>query len=230
MKYPFPWTFLLTLIAAPCVLGGTPDTPTTMERMRPGIAAGMGVEYLSPRDIVDMINSAGFHPRERQPEFHAGVNFFGAGFVPLTGDWMLKVEYAYVLNTYNIDSQFGPGEFTMKAHLPTIILHYIFVDEGLYNLSAGAGMGYHFGELSVSYSTLVDSYTATGPGGLLELQGNTAIGEDLFVHLGVQARWEGIGELRNGIAGAAPGINAQGDPARMGWFSVGARIGMSYYF
>ncbi len=229
--HSFRCTLLLAILVVPYALAGTPETPATVERMRPGIAAGMGVEYLSPRDVVDMINGA-FRPTTRVPEFHAGVNFFGAGFVPLSSDWMLKIEYAYLLNTYNIiyniAGAYGPGEFTMKVHMPSLILHRMLVDEGLYNVSAGLGLGYHFGELYVNNSSLMDSYTAAGAGGVLELQGNTAMSEDLFVHLGVQARWEFIGELRNAVD-KSPGINAQGDPARMGWFSVGARIGMSYY-
>jgi hypothetical protein len=204
------------------------QTPPHADPGRPGVAGGMGVEYLAPHDIVDMING-NYRPVTRQPEFHAGVNFFGAGFIPLSPNWMLKIEYTYLLNTYNFSGVFGPGEFTMEGHLPTVILHYVLADEGLYNLSAGGGLGYHFGTLSTKYGTLIDTYNATGIGGLVELQGNTAISEELFVHLGVQARWEGIGELTNS-AGKSPGINAHGDPATMNWFSVGARIGMSYYF
>ena len=217
--------FLLTVRLAPCAITGT---PIVVERMRPGIAAGMGVEYLTPRDLVDMING-GFRPVERLPDFHAGVNFFVAGFVPLSADWLLKIEYAYLINTYNIAALLGPGEFTMMVHMPTLYMHYMLVDEGLYNLSAGLGVGYHFGTLSTTYGTLIDTYTASGPGAVLELQGNTAINEDLFVHLGVQARWEGIGELRN-AGGKSPGVNAQGKPPAMSWFGVGARIGVSYYF
>jgi hypothetical protein len=216
--------FLLCLVS----MNAGAETPLHAGTMRPGVAAGMGVEYLAPRDIVDMINGA-FRPTDRLPEFHAGVNFFGAGFLPLSADWMLKLEYAYVLNTYNISGIFGPGDFTLNAQLPTLVIHYMLADEGLYNLSAGIGAGYHFGTLTTNYGTLVDSYTANGPGLLFEIQGNTATGENLFVHLGVQARWEGIGELKN-AAGKSPGINAKGSPATLSWFGVGARLGMSYYF
>ena len=196
---------------------------------RPGLVAGMGVDYLTPRDVVDWINGS-FVPSQRVPEFHASPSFFVAGFIPLSADWMVKLEYAYQLNTYNIVSpMFGPGDFTMKVHLPTLVLHYMLVDEGLYNVSAGFGVGYHFGTLAVDCWTLVDSYTGSGPGALLELQGNSALGENLFVHLGVNARWEGIGELKN-AGGKSPGVGARGEPVAMAWFGVGARIGMSYYF
>lgn len=214
----------LSAATAPAAPGVSADST----RLRFGLGAGMGVEYLAPREIVDMINGA-FHPATRLPEFHAGVNFFVVGFVPLSADWMLKVEYAYLLNTYNIVGVFGPGEFTMEVQMPSLVLHYMLVNERFYNLSAGLGAGYHVGAFEVHYGTLVDTYKANGIGGILELQGNTAISEDLFVHLGAQARWEGIGVLRN-EGGKSPGINAQGEAASMAWFAVGARIGMSYYF
>jgi hypothetical protein len=218
--------FLIPLMLA-LALSAHAETPVIAERMRPGFALGMGVAYINPTDVVDMLNGA-FRPTERLPDFHAGVNFFASGFVPLSPDWMLKIEYAYLLNTYNITAVFGPGEFTMRAHMPTVYVHYMLVDEGLYNLSGGIGVGYHFGALDTQYGTLIDTYTAHGVGGALDLQGNTAISENLFVHLDAQARWEYFGELHN-AAGKSPGVNARGEPAVLSWFSVDARIGFSYY-
>lgn len=220
---------MLLVLAGVMPVSAAADTPPALQPSRPGCAAGMGVDYLTSRDIVDWING-GFGPSQRVPEFHASPDFFVMTFLPLSADWMLKVEYAYQLNTYNILSpRFGPGEFTMQVHLPTVVLHYMLVDEGLYNVSAGFGVGYHFGSLVVDCWTQKDTYTGKGPGALLELQGNTALGEDLFVYLGVLARWEGIGELRND-AGNSPGVNARGEPVSMAWFGIGARIGISYYF
>ncbi len=219
------WTTVLCILLSTAY--ARPGTPV-LDPLRPGFAAGMGVDYVNPGDIIDMINGQ-FQPGGREPDFHAGVEFFGAGFIPLSTRWMLKIEYAYLLNSYNINGLFGPGEITMKEQLPTVYLHYYLIDEGLYNLSGGIGLGYHFGTLGISYGTLVDSYTANGPGGALDLQGNTAISEHLFVHLGGQARWEFLGELRNG-AGKSPGVNARGGAVKMNSFSVGARIGACYYF
>jgi hypothetical protein len=218
---------MLLVLAIPFRTVG--DTPPVLQPSRPGVAAGMAVAYLNPRDVVDWVNG-GFAPSRRLDEFHASPNFFVGAFVPLSHDWMLKFEYVYLLNTYNITSpQFGPGEFTMKVHLPSVILHRVLVDEGVYNLSAGLGVGYHFGALNVDCWTLKDTFSAKGLGAILEMQGNTALGENLFVYLGVDARWEGIGEIRN-AAGNSPGVNAHGDPVSLSWFGVGARIGLSYYF
>ncbi len=195
---------------------------------RIGISAGMGVSYLTQRDLVDMING-GFTPGRRVEEFNSAVDFFGSVFIPLSADWALRAEYTYLLNTYNIAAAFGPGEFTTTVHMPTLVVEYILVEEGLYNLSGGLGAGYHVGVLNLKYGTINDTYTATGPGMVMVIHGNTAFGEDLFVHLGVNARWEFLGELRN-ANGQSPGKGAQGNAATLGSFGVGARLGLSYYF
>jgi len=214
--------FLIATTAARTARAGVPPAS------RVGISAGMGVNYLTQRDLVDLING-GYSPAKRVDEFHAAVDFFGSAVFPLSADWALRAEYAYSLNTYNINSLLGPGEFTTVLHLPSLIVEYVLVDEPLYDVSGGLGGGYHVGVLNLKYGTIDDSYTATGPGMLLMLNGNTALGDDLFIHLAVNARWEFLGELRNGND-QSPGKSAQGDPAKLGSFGVGARIGASYYF
>lgn len=214
---------ILLLAFGSSVATGENGAPTRM-----AFSAGMGVHYLTPPDIVAMING-GYAPAQRVPEFHAGVNFFGSFLLPVSADWAVRAEFAYMINSYSIVSPFGPGEFTMTMLMPTVFGEYILAEEGLYNLSAGIGIGYHFGALQVRYLQLEDRYTAAGPALALMLTGNTAIGEDLFVHLAADARWEFIGDLKN-AGGRSPGIGSDGSPAGMYTFGVGARLGMTYMF
>ncbi len=218
----------LTTVLAVCVgCMAAASAAQTGATPRTGFSIGMGVHYLTPPDVVAMING-GYAPAQKVPEFHAGVDFFGSFILPLSTDWAVRAEYAYMVNSYSISSVFGPGEFTMMVHMPTLFGEYILADEGLYNLSAGVGIGYHFGALTVRYLQLDDRYTAKGPALAFMLTGNTAIGDDLFVHLAAEARWEFPGELRN-ANGRSPGLSADGTPAGMYSFGVGARLGMSYY-
>ena len=193
--------------------------------LRFAISAGMGVNYVNPGDLVDMINGA-FKPSQRVDQFHAGADFFGSLRVQLSDQWAVTGEYAYLLNSYNIESGFGPGEFTMTVHMPTLLAHYLFVSEPFYDLGVGAGIGYHFGTLAIKYGTIDEPYTGSGPGIMIALTGNTALGERAFVHLEGNLRWEFIGELRN-AAGKSPGVNAQGGPVTLNAFSAGVRIGIT---
>lgn len=203
-------------------------------RLRPGVAAGMGVNYLSMTDVVDLANiaSASLGGYQRLPEFKAAAEFFGAVTFPCTPDWLLKLEYAYVLATYNVATAYGSGqaEYTAMAHLPSLIVQYVLVNAPVFNVKVGAGGGYHFGTLAVSYFTQNDRYSGSGPGFVVEAEGNTAFGESLYAYLGVNIRWDFIGTLTN-AAGIQPyNAGSTGTGTTMQFFGLGARLGFTYYF
>ena len=55
------------------------------------LSAGMGVSYLSPADLVDLVNASTI-TGERQSEFKAAVVFFGSAHLPLSPDWAMKLD------------------------------------------------------------------------------------------------------------------------------------------
>lgn len=184
----------------------------------------MGVNYHNARDIVDRINGNSV-TTQRVSDFKSGVEFFGAVSVPLSPDWVIKVEYSYLLASYTQNTNFGNAEFAYHVHMPTLIGQYILYEAEKYNFKLGAGAGYHIASYSEKYSTVDATFTGSGLGTLLELEANTALGEHLFAHLGTQMRWDFIGKLTN-AAGNTPGNFS----TTFSFFSVGARLGMSYYF
>jgi len=194
---------------------------------RAGISAGMGVSYVNPQDVVDYINGT-VHPAQRISDFKSAVEFFGALVFPVASDWDLKLEYTYLLGTYNVPSQFGPAEFTFVAHMPTLIGQYVLIEEGVYNVKLGGGAGYHVGSLSEKYLTLDDKLTGHGIGVLLDLEANTAFGKDFFGYLGANLRWDFIGELTNSSRTSA--ANSAGVAPTLQFFGIGARLGFTYYF
>jgi hypothetical protein len=196
-------------------------------KSRAGISAGMGVSYVSPQDVVDYINGA-VGSSQRLPEFKSAVEFFGALAFPITADWILKFEYTYLLGTYNVSSQFGPAEFTFGVHMPTLIAQYVLIEEGAYNVKVGSGVGYHFGSLSEKYLTVDDKLTGNGAGALLDLEANTAFGQDFFGYLGGNLRWDFIGKLTNSSRTST--ANSAGPSPTLQFFGIGARLGFTYYF
>lgn len=191
---------------------------------RIGLSGGMGVSYINPQDVVDFINGFG-GSTERTPDFKAAVEFFGAVTVPLSSDWALKAEYTYMLGSYSTRFVLGNGEFTIETHMPTLIGQYVLIDEGVYNLRAGAGAGFYFGSLSQEYFGTY-TYSGSGVGTVLDLEANTAFGENFYGHLGGNIRWVFIGRLTNG-SGVSP--SSQFEPT-LHFFGVGARLGFTYYF
>jgi hypothetical protein len=63
----------------------------------------------------------------------------------------------------------------------------------------------------------------------LDCEANTSLGDDLFARLGVDVRWEFIGALAD-EAGQAPAAPLQGEVPTLHFFSVGARLGATWYF
>jgi hypothetical protein len=189
----------------------------------------MGVSYVSAPDVVDLVNANGGHT-ERVSEFKAGAEFFGVLTIPVSQDWSLKVEYAYLIFSFNQTfPSLGATEFTVVVHMPTVFGQYTLIDEGTYNVKAGAGMGYHFGSLTEKFSNLDDQYTGRGLGAALDLEANTAFGESFYGYLGGILRWDFVGRLTNEAGRSAKLVSMGSDPT-LEFFSVGARLGFTYYF
>ena len=187
----------------------------------------MGVNYHDAPDIVNRINGSGVI-NQRVGDFKSGVEFFGSISLHLARAWVVKGEYEYLLSSYSLPSSFGYGtaEFSYVVHMPTVIVQYILYEAPTYNLKAGAGIGYHFGTYTEKYSNVDASFSGKGIGSLLELEGNTALGDHLCAYLGIQSRWDLIGELKDEL-GKPPSNSTR---TTFHFFSVSARLGMSYYF
>ncbi len=201
------------------------DSVSVNSSERISISGGMGVSYTSAPDVVEFINAAS---SARVAEFKSVVEFFGAVGLPLSAAWVLKLEYAHMLGTYNVSGGFGGGEFTLTAHLPTITAQYVLTGEKSHNVKVGLGVGYHFGVLSAKYLTLQNDYTASGLGTKIEIEANTAIGEAFFAYLGGDIRWDFMGNL-TASDGGIPRTSRTTIVPTLHFFSVGAKLGFTFY-
>ncbi len=202
--------------------------PMQAQPLRPGLSAGMGVTYRSVPDVVTLVNATP-GASARVSEFNAGAEFFASACFPLTETWALKVDYSYQVTSLNVDTFSETAQFAIYEHCPTLILQYVLANEGVFNVKAGAGAGYHFGRLTKKFFYIDAAYSANGPALVAEAEGNTALGEHLFAFLGVNAGWSLVGRLSDS-AGNSPGANSSGEPATLNSFGVGARLGITYYW
>lgn len=192
------------------------------------ISGGMGVSYVNAPDIADLVNASSL-PGQRSSDFKSAVEFYGAADIPLDRLWILKLEYAYLLGTYNVNMVLGTQDFTFVAHMPTVVAQYVLVGERTYNLKVGAGIGYHFGSLETTLGGLTDAFRGSGVGTKIDVEANTAFGENLFGYLGADLRWDFIGGLTNSSGNPPPNSPATASPA-LHFFSIGAKLGFTYYF
>jgi hypothetical protein len=219
---------VLLTAAALCTLSQVRAQTHADPPPRASLSAGMGVEYASYADVTDLINVTAL-PSERVPQFKSAVEFFGAFSLPLSDLWLLKFEYAYTLASVSPQGALGPAAFSIRAHMPSLILQYMLTDRGVYNVRVGVGGGYHFGSLAEKYLSLDETFTGKGPGFLLEIEANTAFGDHLFAFLGGNIRWEFMGRLLDD-SGVSPGVASGGLPVTLHSFGAGARLGACYLF
>ncbi len=217
------WIFM-----AAAVMGraqGLPSMPLLSDRIT--IAGGMAVSYVSAGDVVSLIdNTPG--AEEQLSQYKTGIQFFGIVSVPMFRQWTVKLEYSYMIVSYSVDSQFGAAgtiDYTLTAHLPTVVAQYILVDRPEYTVRIGGGLGYHFGRLSTTFFGQEQDYTAAGVGGVLEIEGMTAVSEHIFALLGANLRWEWIGALKD-----AHGLEPRyvSGSTTMTMFAPSVKIGVAY--
>jgi hypothetical protein len=222
------------LIACLVLIGPAPapaqPQPDAADRMTPRFAldAGMGVAYVNLRDVVDLINASSL-PTERVPDFRAAGEFFVSVDLPLSEDWVIALDYAYLTSSLSVPSGYGQADFGVTIHVPAVVLQYVLMERGLYNLKGGAGVSYGFGRMTEKYLVVDDAYAASGVGFLGQVEANTALGDHLFACLSGTFRWSTTGALRNGT-GVSPGNGRAGHGVTLGFIGVGARIGLSYQF
>ena len=204
-----------------------PEMPPLSERIT--VAAGMAVSYVSAADIINFINGTP-GAQERLPSYKTGIQFFGSVVLPVSQKWMVKAEYSYLIASYSIGSAYGAAgtvDFTLTSHLPCVILQYVVVDKPEYSFRIGGGAGYHFGQFSTTFFGLNETYSAAGVGAVLEVEGMTAVSENIFALLGANARWEWMGALKNSF-GVEP-TTTQG-AVSLQMFAPSVRIGVVYAF
>jgi hypothetical protein len=219
---------IVSVLAVLCALGQVRAQTQADPAPRASLSAGMGVEYASYSDVTTLINAT-LTPAQVVPRFKSAVEFFGAFAFPLSDFWLLKFEYAYMLASFSPQGAYGPASLSVTFQMPSLILQYMLLDRGVYNVRVGAGGGYHFGSMEEKYLTLDDTFTGKGPGVVLEIEANTAFGDHLFAFLGGNIRWEFIGPLLD-ASGVSPGVASGGSGVTLHSFGAGARLGACYLF
>jgi len=201
-----------------------PDMPSTAGK-RIVVWGGLGVAYVHPSDILTLVNTT-YGAIDRAPSFTSGAEFTGALSVPVLDRWSAKFEYTFLLISYTLSSSISasPAMYTVHGHLPMLVVQYTLVDNPFYCLKLGCGVGYYAGSVHTDFFTLNDTYSANGISGKIELEGITAVSENLFVLIGGELRWMAGGALVN-ASGTGP---LTGEKITLSMFAPAARIGVAY--
>lgn len=192
------------------------------------LRAGMGIGIFSSPSLNDYLNMNYAPPGEKLGDFSTAVNFSVEAGYYLAPNFVLGMEAAYLINSYNFTISSGTYEFSYGILMPTITAYYVLGGEG-YNFKFGGGVGARFTNAEEKRPVSVPTeYTATGFGILLRADGNTLIGQNVFANIGGDIRYDLNGELESG--GNKLRNNAIQENVNLNAFSVGLRLGITFLF
>jgi hypothetical protein len=220
----------ITIVCLLALLGSRSfsQSDTSLVRRYYGVAAGLGVSLVSAPDIVDYINVQ-YAPATRIDNFGTGAEFFGNISVQLSESWGLKLDYAYLLKSYDLPQPYPPNfTFSYGVQMPTLVAQFFVTGKG-YVLKFGGGAGYHLANFTEETYVGSTTYHAHGIGLKLDAEGDTAFDDHLFSYIGADIRGDFLGDLATDD-GRKLVISSKNKNVKMNFFTIGLKFGLTYYF
>jgi hypothetical protein len=190
----------------------------------------MGINFLSIPSVQDYINE-NFAPSGSQlGTFSSAIIFTGEAGMFLSKSFELSIELPYQIYSYTENVGLGQYELAYNSVLPSLMAYYVLMGDG-YNFKFGGGAGVRFVSVTESkkWQGTEDSFSAVGFGGLLRVEANTALAENVYANLGLDMRYDINGEPENSNGNTLVN-NVKGENVNFDTFSLGVKLGISYLF
>lgn len=189
------------------------------------LTGGMGINYFNSSSLFDYLN-INFTGGERLKSFNSSVEFFIEGDYNLNPGFQVGAEYGFSLFSYNNLLAGTNYDISITYHKPSVLAYYVIPGEG-YKFKFGGGIGYRFVSLSERIGVEQD-YSAKGIGFLLRTQAFTTLGDNLYVMLGFDARYDYNGEPSNDERYLMNTIDDT--KVNLNLISFAFKIGIAYFF
>ncbi len=156
------------------------------------LKATMGINLISIPSAQDYINQ-NYAPQDDQlGTFNTAVIFSGEVGYFLNEKFEMSIEFPYQIYTYTTTIA-GAGQYNLSydSFLPSVMAYYVISGNG-YNFKFGGGVGPRFVNVTEEkkwQGTEVD-YSSIGFGGILRIEANTALSENLFANIGGDLRYD----------------------------------------
>ena len=193
------------------------------------LKATMGINLISVPSAQDYINQ-NYAPQDDQlSTFNTAVIFSGEVGYFLNEKFEMSIEFPYQIYTYTTTIA-GAGQYNLSfdSFLPSVMAYYVISGNG-YNFKFGGGVGPRFVNVTEEkkwQGTEVD-YSSIGFGGLLRIEANTALSENLFANIGGDLRYDINGEPENNSGHTLYNI-VENENVSFNSFSLGVKLGISY--
>ncbi len=195
------------------------------------ISAGMGLNFLTSPSFKDYIN-ANFAPvNDQLQSFKSSVEFVGEGAYSISNNFQIGIEYGLQLDSYSTSSgRAGFYEAKYTQHKPSVIAYYVVPGEG-YKFKFGGGVGLRLLQMEeqLANSPTPIDYSATGFGFLFKAQGHTLLSGNFYATVGADLRYDMPGEPESSSGNKIIDASVN-DSVNLNMFSVGVKLGVSYFF
>lgn len=188
----------------------------------------MGINFLSSPSMQDYINE-NFAPSSAQlSTFNSAVIFTGEVGTFLSNDFEMSIEIPYQIYSYTENVGLGQYELAYNSFMPSVMAYYVLLGSG-FNFKFGGGAGPRFVSVTEGkkWQGTEDSFSAIGFGGLLRVEGNTALAENVYANIGFDLRYDVNGEPENSNGDTLVN-NVKGENVNFDTFSLGVKLGISY--
>ncbi len=192
------------------------------------VRGSMGVDFVSTPSLYDYINQNFAGSNNQIGSFNAAVIFSGEVDYDVSQSYEIGVDLGYRLFSYNTQNTIGTYDLTYHNFMPTLINYYVINGEGYqFKFGAGAGVRFLSAEESIPGTGTKQNYSSTGFGILLRGAGNTRLSDNVYITIGVDARYDFNGEPSNG--GKTLYNYASQSNVNFNSLSLGLSLGLTFY-
>ena len=189
----------------------------------------MGVNFISIPSAQDYINQNYAPYNAELNTFNTAVIFTGEFGYFFNEKFEMSVDIPYQIYSYNTNIE-GAGQYDLyfDSFLPSVMAYYVLSGVG-YNFKFGAGAGPRFSAVTEEkkWQGTSDDYSSIGFGGLLRVEANTALSENIYANIGGDLRYDVNGEPEDENGNKLVN-NVEGETVNFNSFSVGIKLGVSY--
>jgi hypothetical protein len=187
----------------------------------------MGLDFKSSSSLRDYINSGFSMPGNQMPTFKSSINFGIETDYEITNSLYIGAEYNLQIDSYN--NSFGNGgiyDLSYNNHRPSVLTYYSVNGDG-FKFKFGGGFGLRYVALTEKLIAR-DEYSASGFGFILRAVGNTLMSKNFYALIGVDVRYDLIGNLSNNKKTLIN--NFTGEKLNLISLSVGIFLGVTFTY
>jgi len=193
------------------------------------LKATMGINFISLPSVDDYINQNYAPPDDQLGSFKTAAIFTGEVGYFFSQSFEVSIEIPYQIYSYTT-SIAGNGQYDLYYDelLPSLMAYYVLAGTG-YNFKFGGGVGPRFVFVTEDkkWQGTSEEFNSTGFGGVLRIEGNTSLAENVYANIGFDLRYDFSGEPENDNGNKLYN-NVEDSNVNFNSFSAGIKLGISY--